>query len=163
MTENARYWIDRLGLIAHPEGGYFRETYRAAGGVALPGRYGGPRSFSTAIYFLLERGQVSKLHRIASDEVWHFHTGGAVTVHALTPDGHRHDLRLGLDFDAGQRPQAMVGAGNWFGASLADDAEFALVGCTVAPGFEFEDFEMANRETLLKRFPEHAEFVTRMT
>jgi hypothetical protein len=168
-TPSAAELVAQLGLTPHPEGGFFRETYRD--GLALtdlPGRFAGPRSASTAIYYLLGRGDMSALHRIHSDEVWHHYAGGTLTVHVLHPPAHgqpaRHEaLRLGMNLSAGERPQAVVPAGAWFGARLEGGDAYALVGCTVAPGFDFADFEMGEREALLVEFPEHAGLVREMT
>lgn len=156
--------IASLGLARHPEGGWYRETYRAAGtipGALLPERCAGERSFSTAIYFLLERGEVSALHRIRSDELRHFHTGAPLTVHVITPAGEYYTLKLGSDPAAGETFQAVVPAGCWFGAETG--GAFSLVGCTVAPGFDFADFEMGRRLDLLGRFPDHAAVIRRLT
>ena len=152
--------VDALGLAAHPEGGFYRETYRAPATVPTPR---GERSASTAILFLVTRGSFSALHRIASDEVWHFHAGGALEI--VTIDrGTRRDLRLGLDLAHGERPQHVVRAGAWFGARLAAaDADYALVSCTVAPGFDFADFELADRAELTATFPEHAAIIASLT
>src|SRR5262249_11361226 len=149
-------------LAPHPEGGCFREVHRSpvildAG--ALPPRFGGSRAASTSIYFLLRRGEHSRLHRIASDEVWHFYAGDALTVHCIDAEGTRHDLRLGLDLARGDRPQLTVPAGFWFGARLDGDGEYAIVGCTVAPGFDFADFELADRASLLAAFPAHGALI----
>ncbi|BCS52525.1 cupin domain-containing protein [Geobacter sp. SVR] len=160
------YLIERLGLTRHPEGGWYRETYRSAEEVptdALPERFGGQRSLCTAIYFLLERGEFSVLHRIKSDEMWHFYAGAALTVHLITPGGERRSLRVGSDLAAGETPQAVVPAGSWFGAEVSGEGEFALVGCTVAPGFDFADFEMGSREELLRQFPGHSDIILRLT
>jgi hypothetical protein len=166
VNRSAAFWIERLQLVPHPEGGYFRETYRSAErleGAHLPGRYGGPRAHSTAIYYLLSAGEVSTLHRIKSDEVWHFYAGGPLVVSVLHLDGERQDVALGPDPDDGQLPQAVVPAGAWFGAALGPGAPYALVGCTVAPGFEFADFELADRGALVQRFPQHAALIERLT
>ena len=164
MTLTARILVDQLKLQPHPEGGFFRETYRDALTLTgLPEGFSGPRSASTAIYYLLERGDMSALHRIASDEVWHHYAGGALTVHVLHPSGRHEVLRLGLDLAAGERPQAVVPAGAWFGARLEGDHDFALVGCTVAPGFDFRDFELGTREALLADFPDQAALVRELT
>lgn len=156
--------IAGLGLTRHPEGGWYRETYRAAGtipGNLLPEHVAGERSFSTAIYFLLERGGMSALHRIKSDELWHFHAGAALTVHVITPAGDYYPLTLGSDLATGETFQAVVPAGCWFGAETTGD--YSLVGCTVAPGFDFADFEMGSRSDLLGRFPAHAGIIRRLT
>jgi predicted cupin superfamily sugar epimerase len=166
VSRSAAFWIEHLGLTHHPEGGLFRETYRAAESIpdtALPARYGGPRVASTAIYFLLRDGEVSALHRIKSDELWHFYTGGPLVVSVIDSDGARHDLTLGPDPDAGELLQATVPAGAWFGAAVRPGTAYALVGCTVAPGFEFADFELADRGALLRRYPQHATLIEHLT
>ena len=165
MTTTARDWIQRLELKKHPEGGYYRETFRAPGGIALPGRFGGPRAYSTAIYYLITPAEFSTLHRLASDETWHFYTGSPPAIRAITPEGVRKEIKLGPDFENGQRFQATVGAGHWFGAKLLEDrpGSFALVGCTVAPGFEPGDFELAERAALIRAYPQHAAFIQEMT
>jgi predicted cupin superfamily sugar epimerase len=156
--------ITRLKLSRHPEGGWYRESYRATGIVAanlLPQRFEGDRAFSTAIYFLLERGDISALHRIKSDELWHFYSGAALTVHVITPEGDYYPLKIGSDLAAGESFQAVVPANCWFGAE--PEGEYSLVGCTVAPGFDFADFEMGTREQLLRRFPAHASVILSLT
>ena len=164
-TTTAQAFIEQLGLARHPEGGWFRETYRASENVtaeALPARFGGERSLSTAIYFLLEEGDISALHRIKSDEVWHFYAGSALRVHCIFPDGSYQEFKLGPNLAAGEQFQAVVPAGCWFGAELADGG-FALVGCTVAPGFDFADFEMGEAKQLCERYPQHAAITRRLT
>ena len=163
---SAAYWIDHFALIRHPEGGWFRETYRSGETIpeaGLPVRFLGERSFSTAISFLLEPGDISALHRLKSDEVWHFYEGGPLTVHVITPDGKYKEILLGRDPEKGERFQAVVPAGCWFGAEPAGVAGFSLVGCTVAPGFDFSDFEMARCTELESLFPDHAALIRRMT
>jgi uncharacterized protein len=157
--------IKRLGLIRHPEGGWFCETYRSNEQVAaqaLPDRYNGDRPFCTAIYFLLEQGDFSALHRIKSDEIWHFYTGTPLRVHVISPEGTYHGIILGPDPTAGQRFQAVVPAGCWFGAEVTGTGS-ALVGCTVAPGFDFTDFEMADQQNMLEQYPDQATLVCRLT
>ena len=154
-------WIARLQLAHHPEGGYYRETYRSTERIpanGLPVRFQGERPVATAIYYLLPAGEVSVLHRLKSDELWHFYDGGALHLHLFGPDGNYHTLSL-----SGDVPQAVVSAGNWFGAELAAGAPYALVGCTVAPGFDFRDFELASRAALLARHPEHPTVIERLT
>jgi len=166
VEQNAQYWIDRLNLQAHPEGGHYREVYRAEDRIqaeGLPNRYGGSRSASTAIYYLLTSDEFSTLHRIQSDEVWHFHTGSPLTVHAIEPGGEYQTYRLGLNLDDGQEPMAVVAAGCWFGATVEEPNTYALVSCTVAPGFDFEDFELANREHLIRQYPQHTAIIERLT
>lgn len=162
---SARELIEHLGLMRHPEGGWFRETYRSAEHVhadALPARFDSARAHATAIYYLLEQGDFSALHRIKSDEIWHFHCGSPLAIHVIAPEGgYRREL-LGPDVTRGERFQVMVPGGCWFGAEL-HGAGFALVGCTVSPGFHFDDFEMADRNALLADHPQHAAMIERMT
>ncbi len=158
-------WIARLELRPHPEGGWFRETYRAAleiPAAALPPRYGGPRPAATSILFLLRRGEPSALHRLASDELWNFHAGGAVRVHLLDERGGYESLLLGPRPERRERLQGLVPAGRWFGAEVEEGADYALVGCAVAPGFDFADFELARRDELAARWPQHAELIARL-
>lgn len=162
----ARAWIDALEMTPHPEGGYFKETYRAGEaieGAHLPPRFGGARSFSTAIYFLLEAGQFSAFHRIKSDEVWHFYAGGPLEILSIDPTGHLTTHRLGLDLTRGERPQATIPAGHWFASRPAPGTTYTLVGCTVAPGFDFADFEMATRHGLAESFPMHSLIIQQLT
>lgn len=159
--------IDRLELAPHPEGGHYRQVYAADEAIpatALPDRFGGDRPFSTSIYYLLASGERSRLHRIASDELWHFYEGAPLTIVTLDDDGCRRDLRLGPDLAAGERYQLVVPAGRWFGAALSDPTPdaFALVGCTVAPGFDFAEFELADGAALRERFPQHADAIARL-
>jgi predicted cupin superfamily sugar epimerase len=164
LPTKAREWIDRLGLLPHPEGGFYRETYRAAEGIArdaLPERFSGDRAFSTAILFLLTRDNFSALHRIRQDEVWHHYDGDTLTVHVIDGAGEYRPIRLGKD--AASVPQAVVFAGALFGASVEPPGEYALVGCTVAPGFDFADFKMPPRADLLRDYARHAAIVERLT
>jgi predicted cupin superfamily sugar epimerase len=166
MENSAKFWIDGLQLRRHPEGGYFRETYRSEEVLAaacLPGRFGGSRALSTAIYYLLEGEAFSALHRIKQDEVWHFYEGSSLTLHVIDRDGRHTTTRLGRDLPAGAVPQAVVKAGCLFGATVNDTHSYALVGCTVAPGFDFADFELPSREELLRLFPQHRDIIERLT
>ena len=171
MTRNAKYWIQHLSLEPHPEGGWYRQTYRAElllAKQALPEQFQGSRAASTAIYFLLGHDDFSAFHRLQSDELWHFYAGGAVLVHVIDPQGIYSQIRLGSDPEAGQRFQAAVKAGCWFASHLEEAVEnkddaFALVGCTVAPGFDFEDFELAKRTELGQIYPQHRELIDRWT
>ncbi len=152
---NAEYWIEKFKLEAHPEGGYFRQTYKSdllIGREALPG-FSSVRAASTAIYFLLGGENFSAFHRLRSDEQWHFYAGSSLVVHVIEPAGSYFSILLGSDPEAGQTFQAVVRAGCWFASHVADWKSWALVGCTVAPGFEFEDFELGKREELVGRYP----------
>ena len=162
----AKYWITKLALQPHPEGGYFREIYRATeqiAAAALPKRYQGPRAFSTSIYFLLAGTQISTLHRLASDEQWHFYDGSTLLLAMIAPDGTSREVRLGRRATAGEQFQAVIPAGTWMGARLASHRGYALIGCTVAPGFEFQDFAAGQRPDLLKRFGQHRKLITALT
>ena len=166
MTATARTCIAALGLQAHPEGGFFRETYRsdqtmevtpAGDGVVVR------RSVCTGIYFLLEQGDFSAFHRIKSDEMWHFYAGQALEVLELTATDELRRTRLGPDILQGDVPQYVVLADSWFAARVAAGGAFALVGCTVAPGFDFADFCLARRAALLADFPQHSQIITELT
>jgi predicted cupin superfamily sugar epimerase len=164
--KNAAYWIKRLRLSPHPEGGYYREIYRAPESVprrGLPPRYGGSRPFGTSIYFLLESGQVSRLHRLKSDEVWHFYAGSPVLIHMLSDSGRCRSIKLGRNPEKGRVFQAVIRAGTWFGAEPVGLRTYALVGCTVSPGFDFDDFEAGCAEKLRKKFPRWASLIERLT
>jgi predicted cupin superfamily sugar epimerase len=163
--EAAEQWIERLKLQPHPEGGWYRQTYSASLMLpqsALPG-YGGDRAASTAIYFLLAGDQFSALHRLRSDEVWHFYAGSGLIVHAIEPGGRYTQLLLGVDSEAGEQFQAVVPGGCWFGSSLRRPDSFALVGCTVAPAFDFAEFQMAKRDELAAAYPEHRAMINELT
>ena len=183
----AAFWIEHLGLVAHPEGGHFRESYRSRESISatgLPARFDGPRALATAIYYLLRAGELSTLHRIRSDEVWHHYAGGALRLSIIAPAGALTTAMLGGDPERGESLQVIVPAGAWFGAELAcgdgaptsvevsemhgarsrpEPPAFALAGCTVAPGFEFADFELGARADLLRRFPQHRAVIERLT
>ncbi|HEY2389504.1 MAG TPA: cupin domain-containing protein [Candidatus Binatia bacterium] len=166
VPAEAARWIEHLDLRAHPEGGYFRETYRTEESIAraaLPARYDGARAFAAAVYFLLPSGDISALHRLRSDELWFFHAGSALTVMSIAADGRLAEVRVGADAMRGEHLQATVGAGCWFGAAVEAPSSFALVSCVVAPGFEFADFELGDRAALLRAFPQHRAVVERLT
>lgn len=149
-------FINQFQLQPHPEGGYFRETYRDSGVIpqeALGKEFSGARNYSTAIYFLLPEGQKSKLHRIKSDEVWHFYLGGPLTLIQISPAGEIQKITLGQNIKSGELLQHVVPKGFWFGATPNKGSAYSFVGCTVAPGFDFADFEMGEKEMLLKMFP----------
>jgi predicted cupin superfamily sugar epimerase len=166
MNNTANFFIEKLKLAPHPEGGYFNEIYRSSENIeksGLPERYDGKRCFSTSIYHLLDGKQVSKFHRLKSDEIWHFYSGSALTVHLIDPDGNYTTIRLGSNVVEGEVFQAIVPAGSWFGAIIDDQNAYTLIGCTVAPGFDFSDFEMADRNSLLNSFPQYKEIIEKLT
>jgi predicted cupin superfamily sugar epimerase len=135
------YYIEKLGLLPHPEGGYYSETFRSETSLNFPG-FDGSRKLSTSIYFLLEAPQVSSLHRIKSDEIWYYHDGGNLEIIELDENDVEHITLLGKDLEGGAVLQHVVKAGRWFGARLPQDSNFCLVGCQVSPGFDFRDFEL---------------------
>jgi hypothetical protein len=159
--------IRLLQLQPHPkEGGYFRETYRSAEtvpGSALAARYGGPRSVGTAIYYLLTPTTFSALHRLRSDEVFHFYLGSPVRMLQLLPDGTGRTIVLGSDIAAGQQLQVVVPRGVWQGSLLEPGGEFALLGCTVAPGFDYADYDAGGRDLLVAQYPQFAEWIRKLT
>jgi predicted cupin superfamily sugar epimerase len=169
----AREIIARLGMQPHPERGYFVETYRAPATVIAPAN-GAARAASTAIYFLITREQpTTYLHRLLSDELFHLYEGGPLEVLLLRDgagagagdggDRRGEVARLGLDLAAGERPQLAIAAGTWFAVELAAGAPHCLFGCTVAPGFDFADFELAAGPELAARFPAHGARIARTT
>jgi predicted cupin superfamily sugar epimerase len=155
-----RQLIDTLGLVPHPERGFYAESYRARTSVGTPR---GERAASTAIYFLVTADQpITFLHRLVSDEVFHLYEGGPLAVLRLRPDGTSDVARLGLDVEHGERPQLVLSQGTWFGTELARGASYCLIGCTVAPGFEFADFELGDAALLMRQYPAERERIARM-
>ncbi len=155
--------VQRFDLKPHPEGGFYSETYRSIEsipGTALPDRFTGDRYFSSAIYFLLEKGNFSAFHRIKSDECWHFYSGDPLWIHVLYEDGRAETIILGNTEDAVY--QYVVPAGCWFASETAPTGIFSLVGCTVAPAFDFADFELAKAEELIRNFPAHQNLIQRL-
>jgi len=166
MKKSAEYWITQLHLQPHVEGGYFRETYRAEEGISkghLPPRYTSDRPFSTAIYFLLKSGEISKFHRLRSDEMWHYYDGSPMTLHVIDLEGALKQLAVGSSPERGEQFQAVVRAGWWLGAEVAEPDSYSLAGCTVAPGFDFEDFELGMRDELLNTYPAQKEIILKLT
>lgn len=158
--------IRLLDLKPHPEGGHYAETYRSKEYMAaehLPPRYGSDRAFGTAIYYLLTPGAFSAMHRLAGDEIFHFYLGDPVEMLNLYPDGSARSLLLGNDLKAGMSPQAVVPAGVWQGARLVPGGRYALLGTTVAPGFDFADFELGDRPLLAASHPAHAPLIAALT
>ncbi|OEK07243.1 cupin domain-containing protein [Roseivirga misakiensis] len=166
MSEkSANYWIEQLRLQAHPEGGYFNETYRSEEAIKkedLPERYQADRVFGTSIYFLLTTDSVSNFHRLNSDEIWHYHQGGSAIIHMISPEGKLSSKRIGSDLTSGDSLQMTIPRGHWFAAEVIA-SEYILVGCTVAPGFEFQDFELADREGLSSVYPEYQTLIQQFT
>ena len=158
--------IKTLNLQPHPEGGYFKETYRSVGDIntdSLDQTYNGKRSYSTCIYFLLTSETFSAFHRIKQDEIWHFYEGATIKLHTISPEGQHSEYKIGRDFSNGEVPQLVVSGGDWFAAEVLGDNTYALVGCTVAPGFDFSDFELPNRIELTSMFPQHQAIIEKLT
>jgi predicted cupin superfamily sugar epimerase len=162
---NSKGYIRHLGMQAHPEGGYFKETYRSRGMLTndcLISGMNGERPYSTAIYFLLEQGDYSAFHRIRSDECWHFYEGDSLIIHVIDLNGQYYYTRLGRNLSKGDVFQFVVPAGCWFASEPDKDSAFSLVGCTVAPGFDFADFEMAKKKELTDFYPEQGLLLKRL-
>jgi predicted cupin superfamily sugar epimerase len=166
MRPDASYWIQKLQLTEHVEGGAFREVYRSELTIprhSLPLFFQGDRNAATNIYFLLAEGQFSAFHRIAADEIWHFYFGDPLFVYEIMHNGRLVTHKLGINPDKGESFQTVVKAGSWFASAPAPGSEYGLVGCTVAPGFDFADFELADRGALTQQYPEHAELIEKLT
>jgi len=163
MTPNAQAYVNTLGLQAHPEGGFFRETYRCKQLINAATDNAAQRSASTAIYFLLDQDNFSAFHRIKSDEMWHFYAGQALDVLELPTSGELQRTRLGPDILRGDVHQHVVPANTWFASRVAAGGAFSLVGCTVAPGFDFADFCLADRCALQADFPRHRQLIAELT
>jgi predicted cupin superfamily sugar epimerase len=155
---NAATLVKKYQLEKHPEGGYYKETYKSnvvLPSESLPKDFGGDRVCSTAIYFLLEQGQFSAFHKIKSDECWHFYTGKTLEIFILFENGNLEIIKLGNNIEHGEVFQYVVPANCWFASRPAAHSNFCFVGCTVAPGFDFRDFELAKKEELLMEYPQH--------
>lgn len=159
--------IAKLGLQPHPrEGGYFRETYRSADYFAkdqLPERYPNERSASTAIFYLLTPQTFSAIHKLNTDEIFHFYGGSPVRMLQLHPNGSGEEIVIGPDVLNGQQPQVIVPRDVWQGSFLDLGGEYCLLGCTVAPGFDYADYEDGDRETLIGTYPKFEELIRRLT
>jgi predicted cupin superfamily sugar epimerase len=150
--------VQTFNLLPHPEGGFYKEVYRSGETIpvsALPSRFKGERVFATGIYFLLLQNNFSAFHRIQSDESWHFYIGGSLLIHIIHHDGTYQLIHLGNDIANGEVFQAVVPAGSWFASECAPGVAFSFAGCTVSPGFDFADFELAFARDILAKYPEH--------
>jgi len=165
MNKSADYYIEKLNLQKHPEGGYFKEIYRSEEIIksnALPTYFDGERNISTSIYFLLKSDDFSSFHRIKSDEIWHFYKGSPLTIFLIL-NGEIKKLLLGNNFENGESFQQIVPKNSWFAASVNNPNSFSLIGCTVAPGFDFNDFELATRKELFVSYPSLHEKINQFT
>ena len=166
MTPQAQKYIEKLQLKLHPEGGYYKEIYRAGEIILaehLPKRYKSSRNFSTSIYFLLEGNQVSNFHRLKSDEQWHFYDGSTIVLYVINENGNLNKNLLGRNIEKGESLQTIVKHNSWFAAELLDKRSFALIGCTVAPGFDFNDFDLGKRDELINIFPQFRDLIIKFT
>ncbi|MCT4581646.1 MAG: cupin domain-containing protein [Flavobacteriales bacterium] len=158
--------VTTLDLLPHPEGGFYKEVYRSNNIISkesLSSNFKGDRSYCTSIYFLLTSENFSAFHRIQQDEIWNFYEGSPLLVHVIDKDGKYTCHEIGMDPEKNLFPQLVVPAGAWFASSVKHENDYAFVGCTVAPGFDFEDFELANRQALIQEHPEHQDIITQLT
>ena len=161
--KHAQYYIDKHKLMPHPEGGYFRELYRSKGIIpagSVEG-YNADRNFATSIYFLLQSGNKSHFHQLKSDELWYFHIGSALRLHCICPSGEYKQIILGSEEDSIY--QITIPAGTIFGAEVIQSNSFTLLSCMVAPGFDFNDFRLMNRDEMLNMFPYHKDVILQFT
>jgi predicted cupin superfamily sugar epimerase len=158
--QEKKYWIEKLNLESHPEGGYFKESYRAKENYNFE-NFKGLRNISTGIYFLLDSKSFSAFHRIKSD-MWHFYEGDPLRVHIINQNGTYSYQDLGRDLDSGMKLQFVVPANCWFASEVKEGGSYSLVGCTVSPGFNFHDFELADKN-LATQFPEYRKIINRLT
>lgn len=158
--------VNKLGLQPHPEGGFFKETYRSAEFISqecLPAEFNGKRNHSTCIYFLLRSEDFSAFHKIHQDEAWHFYEGSPIRLVMISPTGELSEIVIGRNILECEVPQCIVPKHYWFAAKIIEANTFALVGCTVAPGFDFADFVLPKRNELINLFPQHTEIITEFT
>ena len=165
MNRTADYWIQYLQLQPHPEGGAYARVYASSFMIqqaSLPPAFSGDRHSSTHIYYLLEQNDFSGFHRIQSDELWHHYDGECLCIYEIDTEGKLTEHLLGKNLEAGEQPFCIIKAGSWFASHLKNKTGFVLVGCTVSPGFDFAEFEMAEKEKLLKQFPSHAKLINEL-
>ncbi len=164
MYDRKSELIQLLNLQPHPEGGYFTETYRSEEKLSgTEATFPAGRNLKTGIYYLLGSDDISHFHRIKSDEMWHHYEGSSITIHLIQQDGLYRALYLGKELSNEQKPQLVVPANTWFGVTVDEPNSYSLCGCTVSPGFDFIDFEMAGRYQMLQAFPEHSEIIRMLT
>lgn len=159
-------FVTSLNLLPHPEGGFYKETYRSTESIpqkVLGQEFTGNRNYCTSIYFLLTSDNFSAFHRIKQDEIWNFHSGSPLFIHVITPEGNYKKHKLGISVKNNETPQFVVPKGCWFASSVKNTDSYSLVGCTVAPGFDFDDFELAQRSELSAIFPQHSELIEQLT
>ncbi len=158
--------VGKLQMNPHPEGGFYKETYRSKESIpqkVLGNKFAGERNYCTAIYFLLTSDNFSAFHRIKQDEIWHYYEGSSLYVHVIDLNGEYKRYAVGMDLNHGELPQLIVPAGCWFASSVKNDSSYSLVGCTVSPGFDFDDFELAQRKELIQEYPKYKDVITQLT
>ncbi|WP_436372231.1 cupin domain-containing protein [Cytobacillus sp. BC1816] len=163
--KNEQYWVSKLGLTPHPEGGYYKRTFESeecTSDQELSVNFEGTRKLYTSIYFLLTSNDVSHFHRLKSDELWYFHAGSPLTIHVIHENSEYEEIKLGINLDNGEVPQALVPKNSIFGSSVMEEDTFSLVGCMVSPGFEFQDFEMFTQADLLSKYPQYKEIILKL-
>lgn len=161
-----KFLSEALDLKRHPEGGYYKEVYRSSGKIpseALPDQFGGNRSFGTSIYFLLTSESFSSFHKIYQDETWHFYEGSTIELHTISPNGTHKKVKIGARPEKSEIFQFTVSGGHWFAARVIEEDSYALVGCTVMPGFDFDDFILGKRSELTALFPQHSSLIAEFT
>ena len=166
MVITGEYWVQKLSLLKHPEGGYYRETYRGSDLINQDqslSRYGGARNTSTAIYYLLIDQDFSAFHKLQSDEIFHFYSGSALDVHIISDLGEYSYYKVGNNPDNNEILQLVIPHGNWFASCVSQPDSYSLIGCTVSPGFDFADFTLANQEDLINLYPQHKKIIRQFT
>lgn len=160
-----KYFVEKLNMKEHPEGGYYNECLRSGDKIdatSVDPSFVGERRLWTSIYFLLKDRDVSRFHRLKSDEIWYYHSGVPMVIHIINKNGELERVKLGVDIERGERPQVLIPKGSIFGA-IMDGTGYSLAGCMVSPGFEFNDFELLEREELIKMYPQHEFIIKRLT
>jgi hypothetical protein len=163
---NGEYWIEKLNLQKHPEGGYYRENYRCQDIInkdRLLTRYNDFRNASTAIYYLLLGDEFSAFHKLKSDEIFHFYSGSTLIVHIIDNEGEYHQFKLGNNLDENEVLQLVIPHDYWFASHVSESNSYSLIGCTVSPGFDFADFSLGNREELTTLYPHLIDLITKLT
>ncbi|WP_026572973.1 cupin domain-containing protein [Bacillus sp. UNC438CL73TsuS30] len=154
--------ISALGLEPHPEGGYYKRTFESPEVISDQERFNGQRKLFTSIYFLLTSDDVSHFHRLKSDELWYFHSGSSLTVHVIHDNGDYEEMKIGMNSENGEVPQALVPKNSIFGSSVMEKDTYSLVGCMVSPGFDFQDFELFTQAELLEKYPQHQAIIKKL-
>lgn len=163
--QDANYYVSKLGMDPHPEGGYYKRTFESQEQTSdqeLSVEFEGKRKLYTSIFFLLGSNDISHLHRLKSDELWYYHAGSPLTIHVIDENGEYKESKLGINLDEGETPQVLVPKNSIFGSSVMDEDTFSLVGCMVSPGFEFRDFELFTQDELLSKYPQHKDVIMKL-